>query len=535
MSSGNKQIFVPARQRVYSSDINRLQQFASADWAEFLAFMMLGTTVDDSEGNGLLTLGQATTNPLTAMVINGLVFQPGVATANANVSAGILAVIDPDVSPSVDDSNFKYIRDPGTTANLVLTPNASGSTRIDIVEVQRANTIVETATVDIMDPTTGVFSPQTATKAIKSTLTYRIRVGTGGAGFPGTASGWLPIAVCSVPNGATVWDTCTIWDVRPLAGDLVHTPFQALNGMSNIQRGHFQLNTANTVDNSTLYPMGHIESQLNGWRIGGTFFKAAQQANLNLMTSSFIAPGSNTFGASHAYAVYLAFPHGLPRWVWYSTSTAGVRKPNGPRGYPIIANAFPTSLQGKIASLGMPTGLGFTGASNVSSGNLICVAAGFCDPSTGNVRSMVSDGRMQLVYPGSASVQAANVLTGQVNWVLTAGTHFPANARRVRLQFALTGQFTGQAAFIVSTWDAILSTNSPFSQITAEMSVTSNANVPAYGFTVDVPIQTTWPNSLVTNQFRISVDWSGFAIGNVPAIGTVAQNTVAVIGWDLGP
>src|SRR5574338_306789 len=261
--SGGKIVKITTRERLSSSDSMRAQQFRASELADFLAHVFLTQTEDDLECNGVPTYHTTTEDPLTAVVLNGLTFVPTIGTATGVIQSGMVIMSNPDGSPDPDDSARKLVVMPDA-ASPTLTPNVSGSTRIDVLEATRTVANVETAIRDVFDNANGTFTPTSLTKVLGSQLTYRIRTGTPGAGWPGTASGYMPIAVISVPDGASVWDDCTIWDVRPLAAELVRSPFQASYDLTAQKRNNFLLTTGNT--RTQLYPGGYCEPQLGAWR-----------------------------------------------------------------------------------------------------------------------------------------------------------------------------------------------------------------------------------------------------------------------------
>src|ERR1700729_3903361 len=214
MASGDKEMVINSLARAVSTDQTRMQKFANADRAELFRFLLdISMGSDDLDANGVLTQYTTQNNPLNAEIIgNGLTVKPVVGALDLLVDPGLLYLLNPDAAP--DDSNYKYVNDAGigTTGLLAMTANSSGQTRIDVIECQNlVNATAETDNRDIFNPSTGAFNATTVSKAVKGYLTYRVRAGTPGSGFPGTAAGWLPLAVASVPTATTTNDTICFW------------------------------------------------------------------------------------------------------------------------------------------------------------------------------------------------------------------------------------------------------------------------------------------------------------------------------------
>src|SRR3984957_5910287 len=235
MAGGQKNVTINTQERAVSVDINRLQSFMNASQAEAMRYLMdasLGS--DDLGAGGVITEYSPLNTPLQAEILNGIQVQPQIGSLNIIIAPGVVQAIAPDGSetpvgsPALGDSSYyKYIRDVGvqTLGALAMTPNSSGQIRIDVIECQVASLVSETDNRDVFNPSTGLFAASTVTKATQDGLSYRVRAGTPGSGFPGSVNGWLPLAVASVPTGTTTNDTITFWDVRPLVADRVYQPF----------------------------------------------------------------------------------------------------------------------------------------------------------------------------------------------------------------------------------------------------------------------------------------------------------------------
>lgn len=446
MASGGKQMVTNTQERAVSTDVNRLQAFSSYDRAELFRNMLnvsMGTD-DYDAGDAYLpvtTLG----SPLAASIFNGYQVQPqvGAGTFDLLVTTGVMYALNPDAAP--DDSNYKLVvRDPGipSTGSLLMTGNSSGSTRIDVIECSLNPTISETDNRDIFNPLTGLFSATSVTKAVETHLTYRVRQGTPGSGFPGVASGWLPLAVASVPAGATTNDSMIFWDVRPMAAHRHYAPF-------NLKREVARVDSNFTIDLATspswLFrgsaEAGAVDLTVSPadaslGRIGGIFTSYDNHTSaLDLNSSAYI---SGVLGTGPVY-LYLATPFGLPNWARYSNAAFGSRRPFSPRGLPILSATAPTSTSSSPSSaLTIPTALGLGG----TTGKAACVGVFHA---TGSVidQSFISSHSKQISGSGSALcfATAPAVLSGgsQVaTYTFTHATHFPPNALGLYIQFQHT-------------------------------------------------------------------------------------------------
>lgn len=372
MSSGKRVIVINPQERLVSADINRLQSFNARDDAELFRYMLDVTADDDLGAAGVVTEYSTTGTPLRAEVINGLLVRPQLASFDLAVDAGVLYAIAPD--GDADSSVYKYVRDAGLpSGSLVITANASGSTRFDVIECQiDASPVIVTDTRDVFNTVSGTFSPTLLTKETASRMTYRVRVGTPGAGFPSTASGWLPLAVAQVPNGAGSNDDVTFWDVRPLVSDRRAQPF-ALTGLNDtIQSLDGEVQRVGAGD---VRLRGMIRAFYGDRRAGGIFRRGtpgtdddyvniADAANIDTLT-----PFAEPFGNPQNYYVYLMFPFGLPRWARYTDASSGSRVPRAPRGILVVSLTPPVHFtNAPSASIGIP------GFGNSTAG--VCVMVG---------------------------------------------------------------------------------------------------------------------------------------------------------------
>ncbi len=378
MSSGQRSIVINPQERAVSLDINRLQSLAAKGALESLRFLLdVSQGTDDAQAGGIATEYLTTGTPTQAEILGGLMVVPQNGTLALGVTDGIALLINPDASPTTDDSPYKTVQDAGgmpvcfnTVGNvaLTMTANSSGSIRVDVIECQRQqDPNPETDSRDIFNPTTALFTATTVTKTTGDTMLYRVRAGTPGAGFPGVVSGWLPLTVASVPTGTTTNDTITFWDVRPLISDRP-------NGSSNQsydlpRRTTLHYSTTATGAVGVPFPVSGVAEVINqGRRVGGRLLSGAPDSNDSNLYVDFVDPdnqesGFGTSGSGIAYFYFLT-PFGLPRWALYSNATSGVRYPRSPRGIPIVSKSGPRHAYGYAAfPIVLPAVYGFAGVS----------------------------------------------------------------------------------------------------------------------------------------------------------------------------
>lgn len=447
MPSGGKELVFNTRERAVSSDNNRAQAFADADRGELLRWLMNVRQGSDDlgidMGGGIDVGASVLTSPVSGEIAGGLCVRPQVASLNLIVDPGVAHVIAPDAD--ADASNYKFVDDPGiqSLGVLTMTLNASGSTRVDVIEVQYVNNVVESANRDIYDQTTGLFTPTVVTKARQGALNYRVRLGTPGAGFPGTALGWMPLCVAVVPNGGANNDATTFYDVRPLVSDRPVPPFNLAKVAPRVTRSDFYLD-----DNGGggAFLIGDVETSgvvdatgpaAIACRLGGIFTFGGVATGPDLSTAEFQSGGAPANGLAY---VYLACPFGLPRWMKYTPASAGTRLPFGVRGLPMISNVGPAGPlgPGPSAPLPLPAGTGLGGTTSAA----VCIGA--TTVVAGLISNVTSDGRF-LVQGDIAGYSSANgtIASPDISWTFTpngtrANLGYPASAKSLRVTFEIS-------------------------------------------------------------------------------------------------
>jgi hypothetical protein len=455
MSSGEKILQVSPLERAVSADIIRAQSFIGAALNEMLrALGDTGQGFDDVNAGGLYLPNGSAGDPSSALVFAGLLLQPTGGSVASNVTGGTLGIYDPDATPSADDSQYKLITSSGTGA-LTLTPNSSGHLRIDVLECARVqpDAVVETDSRDVFNTTTGLFAAATVNKVTQSQLQFRIRLGTPSSGYPNNATGWLPLAVLSVPNGTTVWDTVTIWDVRPLAEDLAFGLSNVKKDLPRVTRCVAQVDTSG---GTTSVLSGVVEGVLSGRRIGG-MLRSSCLPPASDSDSNFYADIDNaqnqsaggSIGTTGFNYVYLCAPFGLPRWARYTIGPNG-RVPRSPRGILVASAQVPDLVYGTPHSnLILPPALqNGTNTAFCTESAAVCVLARIGTSGGSHLGSLVATGRKH--WSGGftatndaviATVSAGNLYTA--TFTLTPGTDFPAHARAVYLNLNLAYGVSG--------------------------------------------------------------------------------------------
>jgi len=453
MSGGNRRVVLNLNERVVSPDHNRHQQVAMRDRAEHLKYLLDVSPMGWDYSGALVTYLTTVSTPLRADVLEGLVVMPQVGTTSLFVLPGALGVFDPDGQagssdpnpPSADDSSYKIVVDEGISALgvLVIGANAAGTTRIDIIECQRRETVTGVAARDIFNPATGAYVATPVNKVSEGQLNYRVRAGVAGAGYPGNVQGWLPLAVASVPTGTVTTDTVTFWDVRPLVTDRSFQPGRAAHTVMpavescRLYADAFSAAPAVRVGG---HFMGHT---VGGYRTGGTMHKGTPTAAMGGGDVAYVdihnAENQDPVGFAPAGAglwhLWLCFPYSRPRWVRYNeTPIGGKRYPYSCRGIPVVSSVGPaynpTSLL--AGSLHLPLSTGLDPASATAVTDAVCVASGGC--TAGTPTGFVADG--DWLFPTSRPTPILPLAGGSLSYDeyhLVAGVNYPGNARALRV------------------------------------------------------------------------------------------------------
>lgn len=474
-------IIINTRERLVSDDINRAQALEARQRCE-LALALHGRrrpSIYQQPG-----VDEAPTAPLTgpfgsthllADVYGGLMVRPDLANALL-IDPGVAGFYAPSLA-GADDSGYVLVSDAGvtSTATLPFTPNASGSTRWDCVECQPVDTVSETASRDVYDLGTRQFAPVTLDKRSGAALTYRIRLGTPGAGPPAPDPAWMPIAMIFVRDGAVGFTQADVYDVRPLVADRLPMGDRLFNGVSPTVTRTVPVELAcSSPDGDNVY--GWALADGYGYPAGGDLrrstpssiadFGAAGDAALLDLSIADNRSAALVLGANALVTLVAGFPWGLPRWVRYRQA-GPTRLPAGPRGIVFLAPAAVQSANGMILStvvwpticaMGSVSGFGVTLA-NIATDSASALPAWSAAGKSirlGRRSASALVGRTRL----SMTVQAT---TAVAIGALLPGTHFPAAARTVRVRFS------ADAAISSNPINALMRVVAGLSGISADM------------------------------------------------------------------
>lgn len=535
MSSGRREMQLNTQERALSTDVNRLQKFVAFDQGEFFRYLLSTQVNDDLDAAAVVTESAGLEAPMRAEVINGLTVRPQSGSRDLLIDPGVLYALSPDGDP--DASNYKFVRDPGVPllGALTMTANASGSIRIDIIECQVTNLVIEEDNRDFFDSVTGLFTASTVTKATEGRLVYRVRMGTPGGGFPGAVAGWLPLAVALVADTSTTNDNIVFWDVRPTLNDRIYGSAPVTLARPRPWVNDQALNFATLTTGR-----GIVEAHLNGRRVGGRIRSGndlgptltADSDLIDLTNAINLEAGFTQLTLTDSY-VYLCTPFGLPRWARYTTGPAN-RKPRSPRGIP-IRSMVPPDLNGRPSSpIPMPASWG---SGVVAVTDAVCIVGGITKIVATTYGVIANAGDVRRIQ----GFKVLPVLAGPLaTWTLTPGVHYPAHAKSIRFtaRMAATGVYpndTMQVFFRVLVYDELgVNVIHTIDLQTVEVSLgtvpTSFATQITNTF--DVPIPTSYPTAPTQLKFAITAvtPTGGASITNVVYAVTTAQEP-AVIGY----
>lgn len=534
---GSKSIIHNTRERVLSGDHNREQAVHDQMLAEFFRNMFDAEYELDVKG-GVEAFGIGDESLPRATIIAGIRPRPEVGTINLFIEPGMICIVD-DPLPNADESRQAFVVDPGVQTNglLTLTAGSGGSIRIDVIECQRIELVIETDSRDIFDPSSGTFMPTLINKVKTGRLAYRIRTGTPGLGFPGIAAGWLPLAVCSVPAGATTWNDVTLWDVRPLAHERVLQPFNARSNLNHVHRHNVA--TDITTAPAEVRVRGVVDMAYRTYRAGGQLIHPGTTNQwLNIADTTLWASGLAS--ANGQWNLYLVFPFGLPRWVQYCPFSAGIREPRGLRGIPVISR-WTAQYDGRPRTAIAQTPA-WTGLLDTPSQNAIVALAGL-QTNAGIPAGVVGDGHVIHFVndPGTDILSTSNSGNDWTQFTFIDGSGHPGSARAVWVEFSVRFNFTvlGRIditanTFLVSGPDAVFANIARAASAIGHYMVMYTDNAPSASVLrvvqrIPLPIEEpTYPGNRT-----IFVRWEHKFSGS--AAWTLDNRFARVIGWELGP
>lgn len=542
--TGNPKVKFNTRERVLSSDANRVQGMSGAHFANAMRFLLEATSEEDDAAGATEVLSDGTEASLQGVVFSGLRPRPIDGTVDLLITPGSCLLAD-NTSPRTDDGVAAIVNDPGVITTGLLTLTAGGaSVRIDVIECQRITVVSETQNRDIFNPATGLFTPAQVDKVTAGRLVYRIRTGTGGAGFPGVAAGWMPLAVCRVAAGATSWDGVILWDVRPLVSDRWNAPFASTR--TQPERGRCFVWSDVTTASGEVRVAGLAEAQFGAYKAGGHlgvtqttgasgWFDVALAANR--------ASNHPGYTADQHWYLYAVFPHGLPRWVRYTDSGSGGRVPRGTRGILSVTATKPFFDGTPVGSaVGVPTALGL----NYAGPAAVCLLAGrVTNAGTPVPQGIACDGVRTTLVNGAdvANTPTATVAGVSATWTLSDGVAWPAGVRAVwvrismNLTVAAAKTYIVEGTVVVTGPDALTASSTRTIDLPWQTTATNGALITTYSAMMRIPLCCDpfdpYNGTSSPRDFKLvwthNVDISGL-IGV-----TASAHNLNVVSWEMGP
>ena len=533
--NGGKRFFFNARERALSGDQNRTQNVHDQMLAELLRCMLDPSIELDQQAGSVEVFSTGSETPPRATIIAGIRPRPEVGTNNLFIEGGSLVIVDKP-SPTADESKLAFVVDPGvqTAGALTLTPGTGGAIRIDVIECQRVETVIESDSRDIFNTSTGLFTPALVDKVTTARLSYRIRTGVIGGGFPGVVADWLPLAVCSVPSGATTWDAVTLWDVRPLASERVQQPFNAYPSLNYYTRANLASDV--TTVPSDVRVRGVVDCSFGAYRAGGQLIHpGTTNQYLNVADTTLWATGLAF--ANAPWCLYAVYPFGLPRWVQYSPASAGIREPRGMRGIPVVARWI-ARYDGRPRTNLAQTPL-WTGLLDSPNQDAVLICAGV-QGSAGTLNGIVSDGTTTIFTNDSKITHGSAAASGNdwTEFVFTDGVTHPGNARSILVRFEFLFNFT-VVGRISGANDIVV--GNPYNSLNDSTVIASTQSSSLFWYTDTTggfPLEYVARIPLAIDQTYASsrafkVRWNHGFTGS--ATWSITQRNVSVIGWELGP
>jgi hypothetical protein len=534
--SGMKKLVINTQERAVSTDINRMQAFKDADVSELLRYWLDVTDSDDLT-SGVVTEPNTLETPMRTEILNGFLARPQTGSTNVFVDPGVAMMMIAD--GAADESNYKYVRDPGTTTPGALVIAAGAvATRIDVVEFRQNPTDrIVTDSRDIFDTSTGLFSASTVTKERSAQLEFRVRQGSAGGGMPANQSGWTPIMVASVPSSSTSNDNCTFWDVRPLVADRRATGAFSKSRERAIHLGGQCFTVGPTGTNENLQQGTYELIDLHGRKLGGRLRKTSPDTvdadNFDWDSAdnweSGTVPATNTPCFS-----YFLTPFGLPRWSRYSAT--GTRLPRSPCGLVVLSTIGPNLFGTPSSAISLPTstGLGGSTSDGICFGHSRRTGGG-----GGKNRAFHQSNLVQRKgVEGVPSLAASSVGLGFASFVPVPNTHFPQNAKAVWVKLIVARSLPNNTTESVAAavWKWFLVGNVLDSKTTGDLPAalysnkTGGAIDVSYEVTVRLALPTEYPAATYTTPMLLQASWS--AAGGGTAL-TADSASIEIVAWEF--
>lgn len=476
MSSGQRRVILNTRERLISDDANLAQDFSA--WSHHELLRALFNQRGLAGPMRYPGVGAPWPNPLPANyaphdVINGLMVRPDLAN-DLLIDPGVVGYINPG-SGSTYDSDYQVVFSDGVQSTGVLPFSANGGpgTRIDIIECQPEDYLVDSDSRDIWDPSTQSFTATVVQKIREHRLTFRVATLGQGGGLRPIDSSWIPLAVAFVLPGASGWNDCDIYDVRPLVNErwtvgrqTVHAPrVPTDNGGVIYGAGYAPRYTRLDLGMDALDQQhGYFEAEWAGYIAGGEIrrncvtstFGGGDQSVIDLDDSdnNLTNSGAGSGGAAKNLVLGAFFPGDYPRWVRYSQASIGLgRVPQGANGILMVGPEsilLNTGALTPVAAANWPSHWGF--ASGSIPGIHVATVRQWDDNTVkATIGSLNSGFRMPEIEVGGPPVVSGEVAITGIEIIDTVNSYYdatftggsggvPANAKSliIRGNFSIT-------------------------------------------------------------------------------------------------
>lgn len=367
--SGRDHVLINTRERAVSTDINSLQE-RSARATSLTMQRQANDRYEWNNGRGVATELAANADPLNADVLGGLAVT--VFSTHLLIDAGTLSVrATTSGFQASKDSDLIIVQSDGVTSSLILQFNAN-SDGVDVVECEVVELITSTENRDIYDPVTGLFTASLVTKAAEATLNFRIRQGASGTGFPGTVSGWLPLAIGVQNIVPTSFTDVDFYDVRPMVNERTSNPSRV--GVPRaLQLAHRCQWAVHETVPGTFFVSGNfyapwgpgpdaLDTQGGGYRLHGRIGPtlpftdndgASDEQQLEITNTDHWGAGITAIPGATRWAYLVSIqPFGLPRWCRYVG--VATRVPGLTMGLYVLIDA---SVTGNLETSGVVSGV----------------------------------------------------------------------------------------------------------------------------------------------------------------------------------
>ena len=236
------------------------------------------------------------------------------------------------------------------------------------------------------------------------------------------------------------------------------------------------------------------------------------------------------------WSLFLVFPFGLPRWVQYCPSSAGIREPRGQRGIPVVAS-WQVTFDGLPRFVNAQTPA-WTGLQDPASQNAVCILSGM--QTTGSALAGVTVDGCVTHFDSAVGVAVAATSSSGNDWsqfsLSDGGTH-PGNAKAVWVEFSV--QFNLTVLGRIETFQPTITMGGPDNAYTNLIRVASGTGpalsiysdttgvISPYRMIQRIPLGTA---QTYAGQRLYQVRWTHNFTGS--ATWTITSRTAKVIGWE---